>query len=47
MKMNRLGKGIRESLPDGRNVWVMGEEPIDDVTSHPAKAAMAKEYAPR
>lgn len=40
----RTGAEYRESLRDGRNVWVMGEGPIDDVTSHPATAGMVDEY---
>ena len=41
----RTGAEYRESLRDGRDVWVMGEGPVDDVTSHPATAAMVEEYA--
>ena len=40
----RTGAEYRESLRDGRNVWVMGEGPVDDVTSHPAMAAMVEEH---
>ena len=40
----RTGAEYRESLRDGRKVWVMGEGPVDDVTSHPATSAMVKEY---
>ena len=40
----RTGAEYRQSLRDGRNVWVMGEGPVDDVTSHPATAAMVEEY---
>ena len=40
----RTGAEYRESLRDGRNVWVMGEGPVDDVTRHPATAAMVEEY---
>jgi 4-hydroxyphenylacetate 3-monooxygenase len=40
----RTGAEYRESLRDGRNVWVMGEGRIDDVTTHPATAAMVDEY---
>ena len=40
----RTGAEYRESLRDGRNVWVMGEGPVDDVTTHPATAAMVEEY---
>jgi aromatic ring hydroxylase len=40
----RTGAEYRESLRDGRNVWVTGEGPIDDVTTHPATCAMVEEY---
>ena len=40
----RTGAEYRESLRDGRNVWVMGEGPVGDVTTHPATAAMVNEY---
>ena len=40
----RTGADYRENLRDGRNVWVMGEGPVDDVTTHPATAAMVDEY---
>ena len=40
----RTGADYRESLRDGRNVWVVGEGPVDDVTTHPATAAMVEEY---
>lgn len=40
----RTGAEYRESLRDGRNVWVMGEGRIDDVTTHPATSAMVEEY---
>jgi len=41
----RTGAEYRESLRDGRRVWVMGEGLIDDVTKHPATRAMVDEYA--
>ena len=41
----RTGAEYRDSLRDGRNVWVLGEGPIDDVTTHAATAAMVDEYA--
>src|SRR5579871_69709 len=41
----RTGAEYRESLRDGRKLWVMGTGPIDDVTTHPATAAMVDEYA--
>ena len=40
----RTGADYRESLRDGRNVWVTGEGPIADVTTHPATLAMVDEY---
>ena len=40
----RTGAEYRESLRDGRRVWVMGEGLIDDVTTHPATRAMVDEY---
>ena len=39
----RTGAEYRESLRDGRNVWVTGEGAVDDVTTHPATSAMVKE----
>jgi len=41
----RTGADYRQSLRDGRRVWVMGEGWADDVTSHPATRAMVEEYA--
>ena len=41
----RTGAEYRDSLRDGRKVWVMGEGLIDDVTTHPATRAMVDEYA--
>ena len=40
----RTGAEYRESLRDGRNVWVVGEGHVKDVTTHPATAAMVEEY---
>ena len=40
----RTGADYRESLRDGRRVWVMGEGLVDDVTTHPATRAMVEEY---
>ena len=40
----RTGTEYRESLRDGRNVWVVGEGHVKDVTTHPATAAMVEEY---
>lgn len=33
--MIRTGEDYRESIRDGRNVWIDGER-VDDVTTHPA-----------
>ena len=40
----RTGADYRQSLRDGRKVWVMGEGLVDDVTTHPATRAMVDEY---
>ena len=40
----RTGADYKESLRDGRDVWVVGEGPVDDVTTHPATSAMVDEY---
>ena len=40
----RTGADYRESLRDGRNVWVLGEGAVADVTAHPSTAAMVEEY---
>ena len=40
----RTGLEDRESLRDGRDVWVMGEGQVEDVTTHPATSAMVLEY---
>jgi 4-hydroxyphenylacetate 3-monooxygenase len=42
--MLRTGADYRESLRDGRRVWVMGEGLVEDVTTHPATKAMVDEY---
>jgi len=41
----RTGAEYREALRDGRKVVVMGGGAIDDVTTHPATAAMVEQYA--
>ena len=41
----RTGNHYRESLRDGRKVWVLGMGDVEDVTTHPATAGMVKEYA--
>src|SRR5690348_3517593 len=44
-RMNlRTGAEYREALRDGRRVFVMGGGRVDDVTTHPATAAMVEEY---
>jgi len=40
----RTGSEYRESLRDGRRVWVIGEGLIEDVTVHPATRPMVEEY---
>jgi aromatic ring hydroxylase len=40
----RRGADYRQSLRDGRRVWVMGEGLIDDVAAHLATRAMVDEY---
>ena len=40
----RTGAEYRESLRDGRRVWVLGEGRVDDVTTHPVTAGMVDEY---
>lgn len=40
----RTGAEYRDSLRDGRKVWVMGTGLIDDVTTHPATQAMVDAY---
>jgi 4-hydroxyphenylacetate 3-monooxygenase len=41
--MMRTGAQYREALRDGRKVWVLGEGPVEDVTTHPATQAMVEE----
>ena len=40
----RTGAEYRESLRDGRRVWIVGEGLIEDVTVHPATRPMVEEY---
>ncbi|MGH7098346.1 MAG: 4-hydroxyphenylacetate 3-hydroxylase N-terminal domain-containing protein [Stellaceae bacterium] len=40
----RTGAEYREALRDGRKLWVLGEGPVEDVTTHPATRAMVAEY---
>ena len=39
----RTGAEYRESLRDGRRIWILGEGRVDDVTTHPATRAMVEE----
>ena len=40
----RTGADYKENLRDGRDVWVLGEGPVADVTTHPSTLAMVDEY---
>ncbi len=40
----RTGADYKESLRDGRDVWVVGEGAVADVTVHPSTSAMVDEY---
>ena len=40
----RTGAEYKESLRDGRGVWMMGEGAVSDVTTHPSTSAMVDEY---
>ena len=44
MSTMRTGADYRNSLRDGRRVFVLGEGQIDDVTTHPATSAMVEDY---
>ena len=44
MSSMRTGADYRESLRDGRRVWILGDGLIDDVTTHPATQPMVDEY---
>ena len=44
MPSMRTGADYRESLRDGRRIWILGEGLIDDVVTHPATRAMVEEY---
>ena len=41
----RTGEEYRSSLRDGRDIWILGEGRVDDVTTHPATRGMADAYA--
>ena len=40
----RTGADYRENVRHGRNVWLTGEGPMEDVTTHPAASAMVDEH---
>jgi len=40
----RTGAEYREALRDGRQIWIVGEGRIEDVSTHPATRAMVEEY---
>ena len=44
MSSLRRGADYRDSLRDGRRVWILGEGRIEDVTTHPTTCAMVEEY---
>ena len=44
-KAVRTGQDYRESLRDGRQIWVLGEGRIDDPVTHPATRATVDAYA--
>jgi 4-hydroxyphenylacetate 3-monooxygenase len=41
----RTGEDYRESLRDGRKVWILGEGPVEDLTTHPITRPMVDAYA--
>ena len=41
----RTGAEYKENLRDGRDLWVMGEGAVADVTAHPSASPMVDEYA--
>ena len=40
----RTGADYRNSLRDGRRVFILGEGQVDAVTTHPATRAMVEHY---
>jgi len=40
----RTGAEYRDSLREGRNIWIIGEGRVDDLTTHPATRAMVDYY---
>ncbi len=41
----RTGKEYREALKDGRQIIILGDGPVDDVTTHPLTKGMVDSYA--
>lgn len=41
----RTGEDYRSSLRDGREIWILGEGRVADVTTHPATRGMVDAYA--
>jgi 4-hydroxyphenylacetate 3-monooxygenase len=44
METMRTGADYRNSLRDGRRVFILGEGQVDDVTTHPSTRAMVEHY---
>jgi 4-hydroxyphenylacetate 3-monooxygenase len=44
MSSMRTGADYRDSLRDGRRIWILGEGRVEDVATHPATRAMVEEY---
>ncbi len=40
----RTGEEYRASLKDGRDIWILGEGRIDDLTTHPLTRGMVESY---
>ncbi len=40
----RTGAEYRDALRDGRQIWVLGEGSVEDVTTHPATRPMVEQY---
>jgi aromatic ring hydroxylase len=40
----RTGAEYRESLRDGRRIWLLGEGLVEDMTTHPATRGLVEEY---
>jgi 4-hydroxyphenylacetate 3-monooxygenase len=41
----RTGRDYRDSLKDGRDVWILGEGRVEDLATHPATRGMVDAYA--